>query len=94
MEGMGVAVFNILKEQIQQSLKSKIGALLMKPALRGIKHKMDYSEYGGGLLLGIDGAVVKCHGTSKAKTIKNAVLQAYDFANNGVVEAIRKEIKE
>ena len=65
------------------------GAMLMKPALRGIKHKMDYTEYGGALLLGIDGGVIKCHGTSKAKEIGCAIKQAYEFEKNKTIDCIK-----
>jgi glycerol-3-phosphate acyltransferase PlsX len=54
---------------------------------------MDYSEYGGALLLGIDGGVIKCHGSSKAKAITNAIKQAYEFTKNDTIETIRKQLK-
>lgn len=93
LEGFGVAVFGILKESIEKSIVRKTGALLMKPALRDIKHKMDYTEYGGAILLGIDGGVIKCHGTSKAREIKNAIKQAYDFEKGDMIESIKSIIK-
>jgi glycerol-3-phosphate acyltransferase PlsX len=65
---------------------------LLKPSLRAIKHKMDYGEHGGALLLGIDGGVIKCHGSSKAKTISNAIKQAYSFTENKTIETIKKEL--
>ena len=93
LEGFGLAVFGILKSEIQKSLTRKVGALLMKPGLREIKHKMDYTEYGGALLLGIDGGIIKCHGTSKEKEIKCAILQAYEFSKNNTIENIKEAIK-
>ena len=93
LEGFGLAIFKILGEEIGKSLKNKVGALMMKPSLRALKHKMDYSEYGGALLLGIDGGVIKCHGSSKAKAITNAVKQAYEFTKNDTIETIRKQLK-
>ena len=89
LEGFGVSVFGILKGEIEKSMVRKAGALLMKPALREIKHKMDYTEYGGALLLGIDGGVIKCHGSSKSKEIKCAIKQAYEFSKNKTVECIK-----
>lgn len=89
LEGFGVSVFGILKGEIEKSITRKAGALLMKPALREIKHKMDYTEYGGALLLGIDGGVIKCHGTSKAKEIKCAIKQAYEFEKNKTIDCIK-----
>ena len=93
LEGFGLAIFKILGEEIGKSLKNKVGALMMKPSLRALKHKMDYSEYGGALLLGIDGGVIKCHGSSKAKAITNAIKQAYEFTKNDTIETIRKQLK-
>ncbi|MBE5812923.1 MAG: phosphate acyltransferase PlsX [Clostridiales bacterium] len=93
LEGFGLAIFKILGEEIGKSLKNKVGALMMKPSLRALKHKMDYSEYGGALLLGIDGGVIKCHGSSKAKAVTNAIKQAYEFTKNDTIETIRKQLK-
>lgn len=93
LEGFGLTIFKILGAEIQKSLKNKIGALLIKSSLRNIKHKMDYGEYGGALLLGIDGGIIKCHGSSKAKTITNAIIQAYNFSKNDTIETIKKQIK-
>jgi len=94
LEGFGLTIFKILGAEIQKSLKNKIGALLIKSSLRNIKHKMDYGEYGGALLLGIDGGIIKCHGSSKAKTITNAIIQAYNFTKNGTIETIKQQIKK
>lgn len=94
LEGFGVTIFKILGDEIKKSLKNKIAALILKPALRNIKHKMDYGEYGGALLLGIDGGIIKCHGSSKAKTITNAIIQAYNFTKNDTVETIKVAIKD
>ena len=71
----------------------KAGALLLKPALKEIKKKMDYTEYGGALLLGINGGIIKCHGTSKSKEIKSAILQAYEFEKANTIENIKEAIK-
>jgi len=94
LEGFGVTIFKILGAELQKSLKNKLAAGVLRPSLRNIKHKMDYGEYGGGLLLGIDGGIIKCHGSSKAKTITNAIIQAYDFTKNDTIETIRVAIKE
>ena len=94
LEGFGLTIFKILGAEIKKSFRNKIGALLLKPSLRNIKHKMDYGEYGGALLLGIDGGIIKCHGTSKAKTITNAIVQAYNFTKNDTVENIKAQIQK
>ena len=93
IEGFGLAVFGILGDTIKKSLRRKVGALILKPALREIKHKMDYTEYGGALLLGINGGIIKCHGTSKAKEIRSAILQAYEFEKTNTIENIKEAIK-
>ena len=68
-------------------------ALLTMPALKGLKKRMDYSEYGGALLLGIKKPMIKCHGTANAKIVKYTLIQAENFAKNKVVETISEEIK-
>ena len=76
------------------SMKGKLGALLIKDDLRKLKAYMDYSEYGGAPLLGVKGGVIKAHGSSDAKAIKNAVRQAIKFAEGNVVEDIKQFIDE
>lgn len=93
LEGFGLAIFKILGEEIGKSLKNKVGALMMKPSLRALKHKMDYNEYGGAVLLGIDGGVIKCHGSSKSKAVANAIKQAYEFTKNNTLGTIREQLK-
>ena len=74
MEGLAAAVMEILKKTLMESgLFAKLGALLMKPALLRMKKQMDASEYGGALLMGVRAPFIICHGSSKAKAIKNAV---------------------
>jgi glycerol-3-phosphate acyltransferase PlsX len=62
------------------SILEKLGAWLMRPALRRFKHRSDYAETGGAPLIGIDGVVIVCHGGSDARAIKNAVLTAGEYA--------------
>ena len=87
-EGVGEAMVRMLKQSIGKSLTSKIGASLMRPALRSLAGKMDYSEYGGALLLGVGGITVIAHGRSKAKAIKNAIGTAKTAVLGNVIEAI------
>lgn len=77
-EGAGMLLSALLKEAVMKGgLRTKIGALLLKPALKKyLAKRMDYSEYGGAPLLGINGTLLICHGSSKAKAIKNAIKQA------------------
>lgn len=74
------------------SLKSKIGALLVKPALKGTLKKFDVKEYGGAPLLGLNGLVVKTHGSSKAGEIKNSVLQCVTFKEQKINEKIKDKV--
>ena len=87
-EGVGDAMVKILKASIEKSPVSRIGAVLMRPALRSLAGKMDYSEYGGALLLGVRGVTVIAHGRSRAKAIKNAIGTAKAAVEGNVTEAI------
>jgi glycerol-3-phosphate acyltransferase PlsX len=69
------------------------GLLLLSPALRRISKRLDYAEYGGAPLLGVDGVVIIAHGRSNAKAIKNAVRVARDSVNAGLVEVIREGVR-
>ncbi len=91
-EGLAMSIFSMLKEEFMSSVKSKIGALLLKSGLRKFKKRLDYTEYGGAPLLGTKGVVIKAHGSSDAKAIKNAIRQAKVFVENGVIEKIEDEI--
>lgn len=93
-EGIGSMVTKILKEELMSNFFYKMLALLMKPALKRFKKRLDYSEYGGALLLGIKKPMVKCHGTANAKIVKFTLIQAENFAKNNVVESIEKIIAE
>ena len=89
MEGLAAAVMEILKKTLMESgLFAKLGALLMKPALLRMKKQMDASEYGGALLMGVRAPFIICHGSSKAKAIKNAVRVAIELTQKDVVGRI------
>ncbi len=91
-EGIGAMVTKLLKEELMKSAWTKFLAALLKPALKRFKKRMDYSEYGGALLLGVKKPMVKCHGTANAKIVKFTLKQAENFAKNGVVESIENSI--
>ena len=74
-EGVGAVLIKKVKEGMMTSLRSKIGALLIKPALKATLKSFDASEYGGAPLLGLNGLVVKTHGSSKAKEVSNTLAQ-------------------
>lgn len=90
-EGIGSTLIGSIKKGMMCNLRSKIGALLVKPALKETLKAFDASEYGGAPLLGLNGLVVKTHGNSKAKEIKNSVLQCVTFHEKDI-NAIYREI--
>ena len=87
-EGLGGALFDMLKEEFTANLAASLGALMLKPGLRRIKKRMDYTEYGGAPLLGVKGPVIVSHGSSNAKAIRNAIRVARDAAENNIVATI------
>lgn len=91
-EGMASTLMSMLKGELMADTRSKIGAMLAKPAFKRFKKIMDYTEYGGAPLLGIDGGVVKAHGSSNAKAFAAAVGQARRFALGGINDSIRSAI--
>ena len=93
-EGTGSVFLSMIKQGMMGSLRSKIGALLEKPALKKTMKSFDASEYGGAPLLGLNGLVVKSHGSSKAKEIRNSVIQCAQFTQEGITEKIREHILE
>ena len=93
-EGTGSVFMSMIKKGLMSSLRSKIGALLIKPALKQTLKSFDASEYGGAPLLGLNGLVVKSHGSSTAKEIKNSVIQCVSFKQERINEKIRERITE
>ena len=91
-EGVAGAISSILKEGIGQSLLRKAGYLLMRPAFQSLKSKMDYAEYGGAPLLGINGISIISHGRSSAHAIKNAIRVAMEFSRSDVNKHIHHDI--
>lgn len=91
MEGTGAAIFKSLRDEINTSFRAKLAALVLKPSFRKLKKKMDYTEYGGAPMLGVNGICIKSHGSSDAHAIKNAVQQAIVSIENNLVETIAQE---
>ncbi|WJY28770.1 phosphate acyltransferase PlsX [Sporosarcina trichiuri] len=94
IEGTAAGLFSMLKDVFASSLKSKISAALVKDELRGLKHQMDYTEYGGAGLFGLNSPVIKAHGSSNANALKNAIRQARTMAEHRVTDTIRETIVE
>lgn len=93
-EGTALAVFSLLKDGIMNGgAKAKLGYLLLKPVLKDLKKKLDYSENGGAALLGLEKIVVKAHGSSKAKTLKASILQAKSYAESGFIEKTKRSLE-
>ena len=92
LEGTVLSLFKKMKETIMSSTKAKIGALLMKDSLKGLKDSLDYSSHGGAPFLGVEGGLIKAHGSSDARAIKNAIRQAIQFVAGNVVEEIKAYI--
>ena len=88
-EGIISALMSLLKQEMTANLRSKMGAALLLPAFRNFRNRMSYKAYGGAPLLGVEGAVVKAHGSSDAEAMMNAVRQARTMVEGGVVEKIR-----
>lgn len=92
-EGVAMSVMKLIKETLLSSTKGKIGAMFIKDDLKKLKSYMDYSEYGGAPLLGVNGGVIKAHGSSNSTAIKNAINQGIKFTRGNVVEDIKEFIK-
>jgi glycerol-3-phosphate acyltransferase PlsX len=88
MEGMASALGHFLKHEIEKSVFAKLGAVLAGGAIRSVKKRLDYAEYGGAPLLGVKGGVVICHGSSDTKAIRNGIRFAGSLRQCGVEEEI------
>ncbi|MEO8378755.1 MAG: phosphate acyltransferase PlsX [Acidobacteriota bacterium] len=93
-EALGEMIGGMLRTAVTSTIPRKAGALILRGAFDDIKKRMDYSEYGGAPLLGVNGGCIISHGRSNAKAIKNAVRVARDFAQNNVDSKIRDRIRD
>ncbi|MDE6701039.1 MAG: phosphate acyltransferase, partial [Acetatifactor sp.] len=91
-EGVGGVLIKKVKEGMTSTLRSTIGAMLVKPALKKTLKSFDTEEYGGAPLLGLNGLVVKTHGSSKAVEIKNSILQCLTFQEQRINDKIKEKI--
>ena len=92
MEGMAGTLMGIIKQEMMGDTRSKIGALLAKPAFRRVKKAMDYTEVGGAPLLGVQGAVVKAHGSSNGHAMACAIGQCIKMIDGHVVDIIARGV--
>lgn len=92
-EGLGEVFLAKVKEGLMTSLRSKIGALLIKPALKRTMKSFMSNEYGGAPLLGLNGLVVKTHGNSKSGDVCKSIQQCLAFREQKINDKIREKIK-
>jgi len=91
-EGVAELLMVFFSDAIRKNMKARMGYLLMKDVFDDLKRRMDPSEYGGAPLLGVDGVCIICHGKSNEKAIRNAVLLAKRFVENGLNESIKETL--
>jgi len=92
LEGAAGSIFSMLKDAFKRNWRTKLAAAIMLPGLRGLKKMMDYKEYGGAPLFGLNGVVIKGHGSSDALALKNAVREARIAVGGGLIGRIAAEI--
>jgi glycerol-3-phosphate acyltransferase PlsX len=92
-ESVGFTLAQFMKREIKKSAMLKVGALMCLPAFRKLKKELDYAEYGGAPLLGIDGICIICHGRSSPKAIKNAIRVAGEFVDHQITEHFAEALK-
>ncbi|MCR5482634.1 MAG: phosphate acyltransferase PlsX [Clostridia bacterium] len=93
-EGLAMKIVSLLKKKFTAGMKAKLGALFLLDKMKEIKSEFDYSEYGGAPILGVKGHIVKMHGSSDAKAVKNTIIKAIPYANENVVEIIQNSVLE
>lgn len=93
-EAVGEAILQILREELPQGIRGKVGASILKPNLRRIKQRVDHAEHGGALLLGVAGIAVISHGSSQSPSIFNAIRLAKEAVDNEVLERIRVQYQK
>ena len=91
-EGLSSVLVKEIKGGMMSSVRSKLGGLLVKPALKKTLKRFDASEYGGAPLLGLNGLVVKVHGSATAKEMKNAIIQCITFTEQKINDKIKEQI--
>ena len=91
-EGMIDIIWHMLRETVDGIRRRKFGQFLVKPAVQNLKAKFNYEEYGGGILLGVNGIVIVCHGHSSPQALKNAIRLAKTCAEHNLVEEIKRRV--
>ena len=91
-EGLVEIAEDLLREELSRSIATRVGSMLTERALRRLRRRIDYSEYGGAPLLGVAGVAVVGHGRSSAKAVRNAVVLSYRFAAGRFMERVERDI--
>lgn len=94
LEGLGQGILGLLRRELSSDLRARAGALLARPALKRFARTVDYREYGGAPLLGIDGVGIKCHGSSDGRAMANGISVAARVVTGQVVARIRAQLAE
>jgi glycerol-3-phosphate acyltransferase PlsX len=92
-EGLADTLLKLLKREISKSMLGKLGYLLLRPSLANFQRRIDYAEYGGAPLLGVNGVCIICHGRSSARAIKNAIKVSKDFVERDLNGHIQGDIE-
>ncbi len=94
-EGLSRTILGFFKQEIGKKLRYKIGALLLRPVFLNLRNEIDDSGYGGAPLLGVNGLCIKCHGSSKARSIEQALLQqVYPFVQKNVTSQLQVALED
>lgn len=93
IEGTALSLFSLLKEELTSSFKNKLAAGVLRPSFKRVKEKMDYSEYGGAGLFGLNAPVIKAHGSSDNRSFFSAIKQAKIMHEENVIETIRRSVE-
>jgi glycerol-3-phosphate acyltransferase PlsX len=93
VEGFGMFIFDRLKQEIKKKITYSLGALLLMPAMKAVKSSLDYSEYGGAMFLGLNGVLIKCHGSSDRKAIYNGIKAAKRYAEANINNKLKKSLE-
>ena len=93
-EGVADSISKIIKKNVRKSPLAITGAILMRKVFKILKKQVDYAEYGGAPLMGIDGCAIISHGKSNAKAVKNAIFQAINFSGSNINKDIKEKIQE
>jgi glycerol-3-phosphate acyltransferase PlsX len=91
-EGLALGIFTLLREELTRGVRVRLGVALAAPGLRAVRRRMDYTEYGGAPLLGVNGVCIISHGSSRAKAIRNAVALAVESVRARMVDVIRVDV--